>query len=113
MNLRKNLKLLLEMKNNNKLNSKINFQLYRAMYIMALFIFLFNLIYPQISKIENQCLWITTDNMFNQASIDSSILFAYESGFNVVFLQIRRRGDAFYNSDIVKKILILQIILIL
>ena len=93
------------MKNNIiKFNLIFFFQIIiRAMSIMALFIFLFNPIYSQIQKIENKCLWITRHSMINKNSIESALLFAYESNFDIVFLQIRGRGDAFYDSDIVNK----------
>ena len=41
--------------------------------------------------------------MINKESIDSALLFASKSGFDKVFLQVRGRGDAFYDSDIVNK----------
>ena len=75
----------------------------RVMYIIALFIFLINPIYSQINQIDTKCLLISRENMINKKPIESALLFAYESDFDKVFLQIRGRGDAFYNSDIVEK----------
>ncbi len=75
----------------------------RAMYIIALFILSINFIFSQINQISHKCIWISRDELINKESIKSALTFASESGFNKVFLQVRGRGDAFYNSDIVVK----------
>ena len=90
-------------KNNKNLILMSNLIINRAVYIIALFIFLIDPIYSQINQLENKCLWISRESMVDEESIESALLFAHESEFNKVFLQIRGRGDAFYNSDIVKK----------
>ena len=41
--------------------------------------------------------------MKNKESIDKALISAYEYGFNTVFIQVRYRGDAFYNSKIISK----------
>ena len=41
--------------------------------------------------------------MISKKSIEAALLFASDSGFDKVFLQVRGRGDAFYNSEIIKK----------
>ena len=41
--------------------------------------------------------------MIDKESIESAILFAHKSEFDKVFLQVRGRGDAFYNSEIINK----------
>ena len=51
----------------------------------------------------NKCIWIKSDSMKNKESIEDALIFAYEYGFDTVFLQVRYRGDAFYDSDIVPK----------
>ena len=73
----------------------------RAMNIIALFILLINFIFPQIDQIEHKCIWISRDDLMSKESIESALLFANEVGFDKVFLQVRGRGDAFYNSEIV------------
>ena len=88
-------------KNNINLNSKNNFTINRVMYIITFFVFLINSIYSQINQIDTKCLWISRESMINEKTIESALLFAHESGFDKVFLQIRGRGDAFYNSTIV------------
>ena len=90
-------------KNNKNLISMSNLIINRAVYIIALFIFLIDQIYSQINQLENKCLWISRESMVDEESIESALLFAHESEFNKVFLQIRGRGDAFYNSNIVNK----------
>ena len=75
----------------------------RAMYIIALFILSINFTFSQIDQINDKCIWISRDELINKESINSALIFASESGFNKVFLQVRGRGDAFYNSEIVVK----------
>jgi len=75
----------------------------RVMYSIALFILFINFIFSQINTIDTKCIWISRDDMINEESIKSALLFADESGFDKVFLQVRGRGDAFYNSEIVVK----------
>ncbi len=48
-------------------------------------------------------LWIVRDSMVNREEIDAALTFAQESGFNHVFVQVRGRGDAYYNSLLVPK----------
>jgi len=41
--------------------------------------------------------------MYTEDMIDSSLVYAYKSGYDIVFLQIRGRGYAFYDSNLVPK----------
>jgi uncharacterized lipoprotein YddW (UPF0748 family) len=41
--------------------------------------------------------------MYNEKMINSALVYAYQSGYTIVFIQVRGRGYAFYNSDIVPK----------
>ena len=41
--------------------------------------------------------------MKNKFEIDSALNYAHEAGFDIVFVQVRGRGDAFYESNIVSK----------
>ena len=90
-------------KNNKNLNLLTYFKIDRAVIYIALFIFSVAPIYSQINEIQDKYLWISRDSMINKKSIESALTFASKSGFNKVFLQIRGRGDAFYNSNIVSK----------
>ncbi|MFB0516798.1 MAG: glycoside hydrolase family 10 protein [Candidatus Neomarinimicrobiota bacterium] len=48
-------------------------------------------------------LWIVRESMVDQEEIEAALTFARESGFNHVFVQVRGRGDAYYNSLLVPK----------
>ena len=41
--------------------------------------------------------------MISKEKIDQAMAFAYSSGYNNVFVQVRGRGDASYNSNIITK----------
>ena len=41
--------------------------------------------------------------MKSKSEIDSALYHAYEADYDIVFVQVRGRGDAFYNSKIVPK----------
>lgn len=47
--------------------------------------------------------WVVRESMTSPAEIDAALEFAQESGFNHVFLQVRGRGDAYYQSLLVHK----------
>ena len=89
------MKLILEMKKRNNTfnlinNCSIN---NRAVYIIALFILSINFLFSQIEKLDTKCIWISREDMINKESIEKALLFAHESGFNKIFLQVRGRGD--------------------
>lgn len=73
----------------------------RALKFIALFLFIFEISFAQISNLETRGMWILRDSMVETATIDSAIIYAYRSGFDKVFLQVRGRGEAFYQSEIV------------
>ena len=75
----------------------------RALKFIALFLFLFNFLYCQLTELNTKCLWIIRDSMKNKFEIDSALNYAHEAGFDIVFVQVRGRGDAFYESNIVSK----------
>ena len=41
--------------------------------------------------------------MYAKDMIDTALLYAYQAGYDIVFIQVRSRGYALYNSDIVPK----------
>ena len=91
-------------KRNNILINNCSKKNNRAVHIIALFfIFLTNILFAQINSLDTKCLWISREDMISKESVDSALLFAHKSGFDKVFLQVRGRGDAFYNSKIVNK----------
>ena len=75
----------------------------RAFRFIALFFFLVQSSFAQLSDLDTRCLWIVRDSMYNEKMIKSALVYAYESGYNIVFVQVRGRGYAYYNSDIVPK----------
>lgn len=83
----------------NRIKRKID----RAIIYYALFFFLFEFSFSQLSDLETRCLWIVRDSMYNETMINSALVYAYQSGYNVVFIQVRGRGYAFYDSEIVPK----------
>ena len=56
-----------------------------------------------LSEDFDRCIWIKADSMAKRESIHNALTFAYEYGFDKVFLQVRSRGDSYYNSNIVPK----------
>lgn len=50
-----------------------------------------------------RALWVVRSSMTSREAIDASLEFARENHFNHVFVQVRGRGDSYYNSRIVPK----------
>jgi len=75
----------------------------RAINFSALFFFLLNFSFSQLSDLDTRCLWIVRESMYTEKMINSALVYAYQSGYNIVFIQVRGRGHAFYNSEIVPK----------
>ncbi len=55
------------------------------------------------SKIEFRAIWVLRSSLVNKDEIDKILEFAKDNNFNHIFLQVRGRGDAFYNSSFVPK----------
>jgi len=80
----------------------------RAIFQVALlFILNFNILLSR--DIDNnysfnyQCLWVVRDALQTKESIDELINFASERNINDLFVQVRGRGDALYESQIIPK----------
>ncbi len=69
----------------------------------AFFIALTGLDGEELEPLRVRGLWIVRDSMVDRKEIDAALTFARESGFNHVFVQVRGRGDAYYNSLLVPK----------
>ncbi|UCH11042.1 MAG: family 10 glycosylhydrolase [Fidelibacterota bacterium] len=67
------------------------------------FIILGSLHASEVEPLRIKGLWIVRESMVDQAEIDAALQFASESGFNHVFVQVRGRGSAYYNSLLVPK----------
>ena len=50
-----------------------------------------------------KALWVVRDYLIQEHLIDEVLDFANKNGFNHIFAQVRGRGDAYYNSEIVPK----------
>jgi len=75
----------------------------RAIKYSALFFFFLQFAFAQLSDLDTRCLWIVRDSMHDEEMINSALVYAYQAGYNIVFVQVRGRGHALYNSDIVPK----------
>ncbi|MBC7808724.1 MAG: family 10 glycosylhydrolase [Akkermansiaceae bacterium] len=47
---------------------------------------------------EIRAMWVVRDSMHSRAKIRNTVNMAKKNGFNTLFVQVRGRGDAFYNS---------------
>ena len=75
----------------------------RAMFTLAL---LFSSIWAldnQTSQFEGRYLWVVRNTLTTKQGIDRMLEFATLNRFNHLLVQVRGRGDAYYNSDIVPK----------
>tara|TARA_X000000368_G_scaffold183533_1_gene144945 strand:+ start:599 stop:1759 length:1161 start_codon:yes stop_codon:yes gene_type:complete len=75
----------------------------KAIFIIA-FLFIFSSsLYSQSSIFKDRYLWVVRTSMVSKKSIDEMIQFAVLNRFNNIVIQVRGRGDAFYNSKFVPK----------
>ena len=75
----------------------------RTLLFCVLFLFMNQILLAQLSGLEKRCLWVIRESMYSKSSIDKALFYAHQSGYDIVFLQIRGRGYAFYNSEFVPK----------
>ena len=75
----------------------------RAVVLAALLFFCINPIIAGIDAFEERCLWVVRNTMTNKQAIDEMIEFADVNGFNNLLVQVRGRGDAYYNSQLVPR----------
>src|SRR4051812_47071460 len=54
-----------------------------------------------VPPVEMRGLWIVRTGLVSPAAVDRVVDEAARGGFNALFVQVRGRGDAFYNSRIV------------
>ena len=71
----------------------------RALIFIALFVFFSELSNAQLVDLETRCLWIIRETLIEPTTIDTAFYYAYENGYDCVFVQVRGRGDAFYQSE--------------
>ena len=75
----------------------------RALFFIALFFLSSQFLLAQLSPLKTRCIWIVRESMYTEATIDSALIYAYQAGYDIVFVQVRGRGYAFYDSNIVPK----------
>lgn len=78
-------------------------KLNRALLFIALFFLFFQYLQAQLSPLDKKCLWIVRESLYDKDSIESAFVHAYYAGYDIVFVQVRGRGYAFYESNIVPK----------
>ena len=65
---------------------------------------IFFIAYPiNANEFFNKALWIVRDHITSKRSIDEIIQFAENNNYNVLFVQVRGRGDAYYLSKLVPR----------
>lgn len=56
-----------------------------------------------LPKIVDNSLWVKSTSILDSSSVDSVFSFAVKNNINKLFYQVRYRGDALYNSNLVPK----------
>jgi len=72
----------------------------RATLVALLFLFNGNLFAEAFNV---RALWIVRDHVTTRKKIDDIVKFAEENNYNHLFVQVRGRGDAYYNSKLVPR----------
>ncbi len=82
----------------------------KATYVVAFLFLCSRFVYPGPDSArvpsadeEFRGLWVIRNNLSEKASIDRVIRFAQNYGFRQLLLQVRGRGDAYYQSSLVPK----------
>ena len=81
----------------------IFFLLNRATFLVALFFYAAILNGKQNQFKNDRYLWVVRNALTSKKSIDEMIQFATLNRINNIIVQVRGRGDAYYNSKIVSK----------
>ena len=104
MNLKQKKKMK-KKKNNISLNLKSKFTTKnRALQFIALFFIIQNLSFANIlSSIDNKYIWVNKESLIDTIKIDSVLSFVEKNNIENIFFQVRARGDALYESQIVPK----------
>jgi uncharacterized lipoprotein YddW (UPF0748 family) len=69
--------------------------------IVALLFLSHTLIYCEIFDVR--ALWVVRDHIITKEKLDEVLSFAEANNYNHLFIQIRGRGDAYYNSKLVPR----------
>ena len=57
----------------------------------------------KVSEINFRAIWVVRSSLVSKTQIDKFLDFVIKNNFNNIFIQVRGRGDAFYNSSFVPK----------
>jgi len=71
--------------------------------VIPVFFILILLAIPLQAKLQVKGLWVVRGTLSTSNRVDRMIRFASSGGYTDIFVQVRGRGDAFYNSQIVPK----------
>ena len=71
--------------------------------LAAFFLFMTRMAADPLEPLRIKGLWIVRESMVSREEVEAALVFARESGFNHVFVQVRGRGDAYYRSLIVPR----------
>ena len=62
----------------------------------------------EVPPLDHRCIWVTRDVLKSKRTIDDMVNFAIEKNINHLFVQIRGRGDSFYESELIPRSQILS-----
>ena len=92
---------MLQKKKKNNFFDQINQRIYLTLFLV---VFISHIkavtLFP---KINSSALWVKSASILDTASIDSLVNFSVENNINKLFVQVRSRGDALYDSKIVPR----------
>ena len=75
----------------------------KAILIIAFLFIILNPLLSQESIFKERYLWVVRTSMVSKESIEKMVQYAVINRFNNIVVQVRGRGDAFYNSKFVPK----------
>jgi len=62
----------------------------------------------EIPPLDHRCIWVTRDVLKSKRTLDDMVNFAIEKNINHLFIQVRGRGDSFYESNFIPRSQILS-----
>ena len=81
----------------------LSFITLKAIFTVAFLFISSDTLLSQSSIFKDRYLWVVRTSMVSKKNIDDMIQFAVLNRFNNIVVQVRGRGDAFYNSKFVPK----------
>lgn len=72
--------------------------------VAVTFFLLLNMLYADdFDPLSIKGMWVVRESMVSREEVEAALDFAYKNGLNHIFIQVRGRGDAYYNSLLVPK----------